>query len=195
MTSSAGWPWPSSGNPLAGNARGEEMIARFLLVLLILVAATARADIQEIVVPYAGSIAFVLPGLTDVRVSGEAGEGSVYQYLAVAGRVKLDIRVGLSSCREAATHRAVMDCFLPDISGQKDMVPGSLKTNCDDRFCSAMSLGVAELGGARFKVYREHMFFRFGHYWADVHLSAIDPGEQDMEVMRAFVASLAYGKQ
>lgn len=194
MTSSAGWRWPSNVNTLADSTQGDDMIVKVLLVVLLLVSAPVYAAIQEITVPHAGTIAFELPGTTGVRASGAADEQSGYQYVASAGRVKLDIRVGGSACRDATTHRAVMDCFLPDISGQKDRVPGSLKTHCDDRFCSVMSLGVAELGGARFKVYSEHLLFRFGSYWADVHLSSIEPSEQDMEMMRAFVASLAYGK-
>jgi hypothetical protein len=165
---------------------------RCILVLLILISGAAHATQTTLVIPEQGwQLSFDAPALT---VMGEENRPGQYVYVANSGKFNLSLYVEDPSCSGGKSHKAFYKCFWPKSSRNPMIVQASVVATEGPKYYKIAYDIEAPLEGRTVKAKNINFLISFRGKWTDLHISVVEPTEEDFAILDAFEKSLNYSE-
>lgn len=167
-------------------------MSRFIACILLLVSINALAEPTRMVIPNQNwVISFDSPLLTKQKEGVKPGQ---YMYLGNAGRFNLSLYVEDTSCEGGDKHEDYYQCFWPKSSRNPLIAKESVTYSCQEKYCKVEYDVIANFDGQQIHQRNINFLIAYHGKWTDLHVSIIQPTEEDQQMLVAFEKSLAYGE-
>ncbi len=161
-----------------------------LLIVVLLFSGVAFAGEVKVNIPEAGwSITFDSPPLSEMKESRREGE---YAFKANSGRFNISFFVE----KPHGTGSGNRDCYnfyWPQASRNPMIAKDSIVTSETSRYVRVQYDMFVDFQGKRIQHRNINYYFVYRDKWIDVHISIIDPRQEDEAIFGSFDKSLDYG--
>lgn len=165
---------------------------RFIAFVLLLISLNASAEPTRMVIPNQNwAISFDSPPLNKQKEGAREGQ---YMYFGNAGRFNLSLYVEDPSCDGGSKHEDYYQCFWPKASQNPYIADESVTHSCQEKFCKVEYDTIVNFGGQT--IHQRHINFliAYRNKWTDLHISIIEPTEDDLQRLVTFEKSLGYSE-
>lgn len=161
------------------------------LVILLTVSLSAAADTAQLALPENASLVFDAPKMTKLS---EASDGSHYKYLATSlgedGGFNLSVYVEPIDCHYGKSLRDVARCFVDRLNAIPAIKIEEDSPDCSRKRCDIIYVTTEKLGGRQVRQLHINSLFIYRGAWVDVHVSVVNPNDENSKTLARFVASL-----
>lgn len=165
-------------------------MSRFITCILLVVSINALAEPTRMVIPSQNwSISFDSPPLTKQK---EGVKPDQYMYFGNSGRFNLSLFVEDPSCDGGNKHEDYYKCFWPKSSRNPLIAKDSVTYSCNEKYCKVEYDVIANFGGQKIHQRNINFLIAYHNKWTDLHVSIIEPTEDDQQTLIAFEKSLEY---
>ena len=167
-------------------------MARLLVLSLIMLPMIAFAEPTTMVIPeQKWQLSFDAPPLAKQRESNQPGQ---YMYLGNSDRFTLSLYVETPGCKGGTTHEEFYECFWPKASRNPTIIKESVKKTCGPNYCKVMYDVQAPWEGRFIKQRNISFLIAYHGKWTDLHVSVVEPTENDFTLLDTFERSLSYSE-
>ncbi len=151
-----------------------------------------RLVAKEIAIPDANwIIEFESPDLGKMQ---ESRSGKDFAVRAGAGRFNLSVFVGQPQ-GDGKSHEECYKFYWAQLSRKPQIAKETITASAHDKYHRVQYDAVFKLGDDTFKQRNVNYFFIYENRWGNVHISILEPTDEDAKVIAAFDQSLQYKKK
>ena len=166
--------------------------SKTLLAVLVAITfpAIAFAENVEVNIPGEGwRISFDAPALSQKQ---EARRGGDYAFKATSDRFNISLFVEQPQGK-GDTHRDCYRFYWPQVSRNPMIAKDTAVTSDAAKYVRVQYDIVAELKGQPIRQRNVNYYIAYRGKWIDVHISIIEPTQEDAKIFAAFDTGLSYG--
>lgn len=167
-------------------------MSKFFASILLLISINAIADTTTMIIPSQNwIISFDSPPLTKQKEGVKPGQ---YMYVGNAGRFNLSLYVEDPSCDGGDKHEDYYQCFWPKSSQNPLIAKESVTYLCKEKYCKVEYDVVANFAGQKIRQHNINFLIAYRGKWIDLHISIVQPTDEDQQILETFEKSLVYGE-
>ena len=169
---------------------GHSLKTLVAVLVAITFPAIALAENMEVIIPDEGwRISFDAPPLSQKQ---DARRGGDYVFKATSDRFNLSLFVEQPQGKGNA-HKDCYRFYWPQASRNPMIAKDTMVTSDTAKYVRVQYDIVAELDGQPIRQRNVNYYIAYRGKWIDVHISIIEPTEEDAKIYTAFDTSLSYG--
>lgn len=134
-------------------------------------------------------IHFDAPPLKKIK---EANYPDQYMYFGNANLFNLSLYVETPGCNGGDTHASYLNCFWPKARKNPLINPSSVTESCNSHYCKVSYDLETTFEGSEIKQRNINFIFAYHQKWIDLHLSFVNPTEEDLKMLETFEQSFSY---
>jgi hypothetical protein len=170
------------------------MVGRLACLAMLLASVTAGAETTILTLADGGHISFDAPSMTKVK---EVRDAQRYEYLATSQgkedeRFNLSVYVEHTDCHFGSSTKEITRCFLEKSDSIPGLVPESRNTACLEKYCNVVYGVAGRIKDREFRQLHVNLLFAYRDGWAHVHLSILNPTDDDIPILTKLPTSLSY---
>lgn len=136
-------------------------------------------------------LGFDAPPLTKRHESDSPDQ---YIYFASSGRVNLSVHIETPGCNGGALHADFYNCFWPQARRNPRIVQDSVLATNTPRFYKISYETLTSWNDQLIRQRHINFLIAYRGKWTDLHISIVEPTEEDGKLLAAFEESLSYGE-
>ncbi len=167
-------------------------ITQYIALLFFFATGMAIAEPATIRIPDQNwKISFDAPVLRKMKESNSPNQ---YMYFGNANLFNLSLYVETPTCAGGNTHEDFFKCYWPKTSKLAMIKQASVTTSCSEKYCKIAYDAEVTIQGNAIRQRSMNFLFAYRGKWVDVHVSVINPTEEDLALLKKFEASLSYSE-
>jgi hypothetical protein len=155
-----------------------------------LLPALCFAEMTTMVIPeQSWEISFDAPALKKIK---EANHPDQYMYFGNANLFNLSLYVETPGCNGGESHESYFKCFWPKASKNPLINQSTVVSSCNSQYCKVSYDLETTVQGSYIKQRNINFIFAYNKKWIDLHVSFVNPTEDDLTMLAKFEQSLSY---